>query len=163
MVTYSAEATTMTLYVDGILYGENDGFDIASGGFTTTDDNLKLGYTSSNFPEGVAEMRYNGLMDDFRLFNITLTADDAIEIFEYEAETGLNEVKAVNTVSVFPNPATDQIRLGVESTRVIIYNVIGGKVLSIENYNGGWITVDNLETGLYFVKTDDSVAKVILK
>lgn len=163
VVTYSAEATTMTLYVDGILYGENDGFDIASGGFTTTDDNLKLGYTSSNFPEGVAEMRYNGLMDDFRLFNITLTADDAIEIFEYEAETGLNEVKAVNTVSVFPNPATDQIRLGVESTRVIIYNVIGGKVLSIENYNGGWITVDNLETGLYFVKTDDSVAKVILK
>jgi len=163
VVTFSAEISTMTMYVDGTLYAENSDFDIASGGFTTTDDNLKLGFMASDFPEDVTSVFYSGLMDDFMLFDITLTVDDAIEIFEFEAETGLNEVKAVNTVSVFPNPATDQIRLASHSENVTIYNVIGGKVLTIDNYNGGWITVDHLEEGLYLIQTDDKVAKLIIK
>jgi hypothetical protein len=166
VVTYAAEATTLKMYVDGALYAESADFNIAEVveelGVSIDDDNLKIGFTSGTFPEEVASMVFDGLMDDLRLFNVTLTAEEVTEIFEYEP-TGARDFTAIDQLSVYPNPAGDFIQLNTESHNVWIYNSVGSLVESIENYNGGRISVGHLSNGMYMIKTNNSTVKVIIQ
>ena len=166
VVTYNVEATTMTIYVDNMLYAENAEFDIAGAvaedGYNVEDDNVKLGFTSGTFPEDVASQAYDGLMDDFRIFSVTLTAEEVGEIFEFEP-TGIINSVALNQLSVYPNPASDFIQINTDSRNVSIYNAVGSLVQSMNNYHGERIAVGHLSNGMYMIKTDDSIAKVIIQ
>lgn len=169
VVAYAAEATTMTIYMDNVLYAENIEFDIAGAledpdlsEASIEDDNLKLGFTSGTFPEEVASQAFDGLMDDLRLFSITLTADDVDEIFTY-SPTGVQNFLAKDLLSVYPNPASEFIQLNTDSQNVSIYNMVGSPVISLENYHGERIALDHLSQGMYMIKTDDSTAKVIIQ
>ncbi len=72
------------------------------------------------------------------------------------------------TQNVYPNPASTKIQLSnlLPDSTIIIYNVLGIKVMNIEHINtGGEINVSSLRKGLYFVQVNNSpdLVKVILE
>ena len=66
-----------------------------------------------------------------------------------------------NAMNVFPNPATDFIQLNLdEPTEVIIYNVMGAKVMQC--VSDGKIDVSTLVDGIYFIQAGASKAKFVI-
>jgi hypothetical protein len=76
----------------------------------------------------------------------------------------------LNTISVYPNPATEQVTLSSVTTitSVELFNSLGQKVLSL-NSDSNIVTIDitNLNKGVYTIKTNtyngQSVSKVIVE
>jgi hypothetical protein len=174
VVTFSAENSTMTLYVDNVLYVQSEDFDIAGTleepdleGASVEDDNLKLGYCSGTFPEDVASMVFSGLLDDFRLFNIELTAENVDEIFNFNPTTGISGKLSSKLFKVYPNPATSYIQIQTESkdVDVNIFDAIGQNVISTQNKTR--IDISTLNKGLYFVEVKTNgftgIQKVLVK
>ena len=59
----------------------------------------------------------------------------------------------VNTIAVFPNPASDQIQFTDDYRGVYeIYNSLGNVVLT--GHMTGVIAVDQLKAGIYFIRLD---------
>lgn len=82
--------------------------------------------------------------------------------------TGVHEVAALNSVTVFPNPA--QNILNISSTGVVtgyrIYDAAGRNVISgVANQKIITVSIENLEIGIYFVEVSDgeSTATVTLQ
>ena len=178
-VTVDNENFVEQVYIDGAPEGEEPGdWDIAGDladlyseepdmepDITTF--RMKVGYATSGWPadeeEEVQLAYFSGVMDEFRMYEGALTADDVLELFELEV--------AVNSVNyqdfkVYPNPATDYIRLTSdrEISEVSIYNAIGQEVLRMNDVTkGSSIYVSHLQDGIYFVKTQDVVQKLIIR
>ncbi|MEN8155539.1 MAG: T9SS type A sorting domain-containing protein [Bacteroidota bacterium] len=93
---------------------------------------------------------------------------DEVQVWENKDATAIGE-KAVNLVaSFYPNPAGDMIRIKSETilTGVTIFNVAGQMVKEVsENFES--INVEDLSTGMYFIKMDaesgSSTQKMIKK
>ena len=86
----------------------------------------------------------------------------------FPASTIITDVQTVveKNVSVYPNPMNDvlNIQLGDNQSNVIIYNSLGQVVRRYENVAGDMqINVADLNAGMYFVKVDGEVAKVVKK
>lgn len=67
------------------------------------------------------------------------------------------EDTANNTIGIYPNPAQNQVTLNSTKNaldQVIIYNLQGGEVLSINHINNtkSIINIEGIATGVYFVK-----------
>ena len=78
--------------------------------------------------------------------------------------TDVYEVVEKNNVVVYPNPMSDilNIQLGENHSDVEIYNSFGQVVRRYENVSGDMqINVNDLNAGIYFVKTNGEVTKVI--
>ena len=76
------------------------------------------------------------------------------------------ETVMVKTVSVYPNPADDVLNLQLSDIQedVVIYNSLGQVVRSYEDMWGNvQINVADLHTGVYFVKANGEMIKVIKK
>ncbi|GAO27573.1 T9SS type A sorting domain-containing protein [Geofilum rubicundum] len=77
--------------------------------------------------------------------------------------TSIHAPKSVETLSISPNPATTYITIvNAENKWVEIYNGSGMLVKQLRNSNG-IVNIDDLEKGLYFVKVEDAVSKLIVK
>lgn len=83
-----------------------------------------------------------------------------------------NESLSVNTIAeetdkltLYPNPATDRITLSSKNKigEVTIYNVLGQVVISKNLDQTGFISVSDLKTGVYIVKTTTSTQRLIIK
>ena len=78
--------------------------------------------------------------------------------------TDVEEVIAEQNVAVYPNPANDvlNIQLGSGQSDVVIYNSLGQEVRRVEAVSGSiQISIEDLNTGLYFVKANNEMVKVI--
>jgi len=78
--------------------------------------------------------------------------------------TGVYEVVEKNDVAVYPNPMNDvlNIQLGENHSDVEIFNSLGQVVRRYEEVSGDMqINVADMEAGIYFVKIDGEVTKVI--
>ena len=78
--------------------------------------------------------------------------------------TGVYQVVEKNNVEIFPNPVNDvlNIQLGENHSDVEIFNSLGQVVRRYENVSGDMqINVNDLNAGIYFVKTNGEVTKVI--
>ncbi len=101
---------------------------------------------------------YLGLLDEVQLYNVALTSDQIAGIYDAYVN-GSNDARsiAMSKVSVYPNPAMNQISIGgIESGSLIsIYSVVGQKVAStISNGNEAIINVGNFKNGVYLVKVE---------
>jgi hypothetical protein len=70
--------------------------------------------------------------------------------------TKVNDPVRNNSMSVYPNPATDMLYLGgdvgkAKQQRVEIYNAIGVKVYEQQDFTGVPIDISTLANGLYFL------------
>jgi len=82
---------------------------------------------------------------------------------DYECVLGVDNFTEVASISLYPNPADDNITLLnlTQEYNVAIYNVLGQKVKDqIVNPNSNTINISNLNTGVYLIKIKD-YAKVL--
>lgn len=170
-VTVDVETPAHQLYFDGEEDGSGSNMDVSDypnpNETPLTEFRMKVGYSTSEWPADEGETMqlpyFTGLMDEFRMYSGALTADDILELFELET--------AVNTVNyqdfkVYPNPATDYIRITSVNkvSSISIYNAIGQEVLRINDVTrGSAINVSHLQDGIYFVKSEDTVQKLIIR
>jgi len=185
VLTYSTEMSLMSLYADNVIMAdsEEDAFNLADDIATISeeegldasleDDNLKLGFAGPGWlPEEDEEwpdlMWFNGYMDDFRLFNVAVGADEVDELYTYDP-SGASGIQAQSTrlFEIYPNPASEFIQIRTESTDVAvnIFNISGQNVLS--SFNETKINISSLAKGVYFleatIKGDKEVQKLIVK
>ncbi len=85
---------------------------------------------------------------------------------------GIDKVSGENTLSVFPNPASNEITLDLSSfnkseLNVSIFDITGKIVTDYNMQNTNKIDVSNLKSGIYFIKARDlqhsETAKLIVK
>ena len=79
---------------------------------------------------------------------------------------GVPEVENHNThMSVYPNPATDQIGIVLsQNADIVIYNIMGQVVMTAEGHAGAnTLNISNLTSGIYFVNAGNETQKFIVK
>ena len=130
-----AAITGNTLVVAAQMDGEPDSFIIGTGGDVTADDNLYQAFTY-----------------------------DLTELFEeYD---GIEEpVSHLTRMSVYPNPAVNQLNVTLsQNAGIVIYNIMGQVVMNVEGRVGvNSINISELNAGIYFVSAGSETQKFIVK
>ena len=82
-----------------------------------------------------------------------------------DAGVGMPEVSHNVHMSVYPNPATDQIGITLsQNADIVIYNIMGQNVMTVEGHAGAnTINISNLTSGIYFVNAGSETQKFIVK
>ena len=83
---------------------------------------------------------------------------------QYECEDGVAEAEG-QTINLYPNPANDFVTLKGENLGTVrVYNALGQKVEEFET-NGNEIRINTIgyESGIYFVKTDETTLRFVVK
>jgi len=99
----------------------------------------------------------------------TITGGGGGAVFTYCTSVGVNEINAEeNTISLFPNPATNEIEIkesGIRIDAVEIYDVLGRRCLTPALSKGEGVRVDvsSLSAGIYFVKVRSEKAERVMK
>jgi hypothetical protein len=79
--------------------------------------------------------------------------------------TGVEE-NAASRISVYPNPAKDQITItGIENIdcNIKVVDIKGQQIMSIDKYNADVINVSMLEQGIYFIRISNEDFNVVRK
>ena len=79
--------------------------------------------------------------------------------------TEIEENKTENSVSIYPNPANDQIHIEglVEASEISLYNAFGTCVKKLTLNGNEEIAIDNLAAGLYLLRINKKQAVKFLK
>jgi len=82
-----------------------------------------------------------------------------------EANVGVQEVEHNNHISVYPNPAVDQLSVTLnKNAEMTIYNIMGQAVLTVEGKAGvNTLDISNLTSGIYFISAGNDTQKFIVK
>lgn len=89
-----------------------------------------------------------------------ILAIDNIKVW-IEDPISVNE-NSKQTMSIFPNPATNQINLNIPMRASFQIIDLTGKVITTENYSGN-IDVSNLSSGVYFIKVSGFLTQKFIK
>ena len=68
-------------------------------------------------------------------------------------------------MSIYPNPAVDQLNVNLsQNADIVIYNIMGQNVMNVEGHVGAnSINISSLTSGIYFVNAGSEVQKFIVK
>lgn len=140
---------SLWFYTNGTLEGE-----IYKGFMSTFSSSLPVLLGNSG---NLANNRFfNGGMDDIRIYNRVLTAEEVVILFNEEnpLTASLKEnSKVTSDLNVYPNPSTSTITIQVNNpTNVSIMNSIGQEIENRTITSTQTIDISRLETGIYFVK-----------
>ncbi|KWW26189.1 MAG: hypothetical protein F082_10 [bacterium F082] len=82
-----------------------------------------------------------------------------------DAGVGVPEVSHNTHMSIYPNPATDQIGVTLsQNADITIYNMMGQVVMTTEGHAGvNSINISNLTAGIYFVNAGTETQKIVVK
>ena len=82
-----------------------------------------------------------------------------------DAGVGVPEVSHNTHMSIYPNPATDQIGVTLsQNADITIYNMMGQVVMTTEGHAGvNSINISNLTAGIYFVNAGSETQKIVVK
>ncbi|MES2560261.1 MAG: T9SS type A sorting domain-containing protein [Bacteroidota bacterium] len=82
-------------------------------------------------------------------------------------ESGLNDVKSIGLLSMYPNPATSTINLSfmdAKTYNVAIFDITGKLQLNTAlNTHQSAIDISNLHAGIYFVSVENNGAKKVVR
>ena len=78
---------------------------------------------------------------------------------------GVPEVSHNTHMSIYPNPAVDQLNVTLsQNADIVIYNIMGQNVMTVEGRVGAnSINISNLNAGIYFVSAGSDTQKFIVK
>jgi hypothetical protein len=105
-------------------------------------------------------------------YDVTVTNENGCQIAVGDNILGLQSFSLNNSITLFPNPAQDQIVISCEQGELIrvidIYNVLGEKVYnqqlqSLSSKLQTTINISNLSNGVYFVKVQGAQNKWVGK
>ena len=82
-----------------------------------------------------------------------------------EAGVGVQEVEHNTHVSLYPNPAVDQLNITLnKSAEVTVYNIMGQTVMTMEGRAGvNVLDISSLNSGIYFVSAGSDTQKFVVK
>ena len=88
---------------------------------------------------------------------------DLMELFGYDGVE--EEVSNFTRMSLYPNPAVDQLNVTLnQNTGIVIYNIMGQAVMNVEGHVGvNSININELNAGIYFVSAGSETQKFIVK
>ena len=94
-----------------------------------------------------SNIKYLRCYEDTTLGLVKFTTEDC-----FLSTISISE-KMIEQFSLFPNPATDFIHIQLENTESIHYPItdITGKVVIQNTWNGNPISIENLNSGVYFI------------
>lgn len=102
----------------------------------------------------------------FESGNIVLSGNNGFTLVKQNEALSVTSFEVSNETSMFPNPSSGiiDINASISIGAVTIYNTMG-QVVHKTGSNTNHIQVDltHLQTGLYFVKTNNSTQKLLLK
>ena len=89
---------------------------------------------------------------------------DLYDLFGYDA-IDENPVSNNTVMSVYPNPATDQLNITLnQNEEVVIYNMVGQAINSFKGHVGiNRIDLSNLNSGVYFISAGSATQKFVVK
>jgi hypothetical protein len=98
------------------------------------------------------EQQYN--LDEFR-----------IEPYSTPCPSNIKTIENSNKLDVYPNPFEYELTVTTKSSVINIYNIAGQKIDATftKTKTGFQLQTDNIPAGIYFIKTNDQVQKVIKK
>ncbi|MBQ8958405.1 MAG: T9SS type A sorting domain-containing protein [Bacteroidales bacterium] len=144
-VAYFSQEPTLTYDVT-VYYDENQGFVLGAGtyaaGATATLAAIPAdGYMFVKWGDGVTDNRRE----------IVVNQDIVLAVFF--DQTGLED-NDLNTLSLFPNPAKEQIRIeGLEGeSEIEIYNAMGQLVKAVQLSDNEAVGIGDLSAGLYLMR-----------
>ena len=78
---------------------------------------------------------------------------------------GVPEVSHNTHMTLYPNPAVDQLNITLsQNAGIVIYNIMGQAVMNVEGHAGAnSINISELGAGIYFVKAGNDTQKFIVK
>ena len=81
------------------------------------------------------------------------------------AGVGVQEVSHNTHMSLYPNPAVEQLNVTLsQDADIVIYNIMGQNVMNVEGHAGAnSINVSNLNAGVYFISAGSDTQKFIVK
>ena len=84
------------------------------------------------------------------------------EIFDDDA---VQEVSHDTHMTLFPNPAVDQLNVTLnQSAGIVIYNIMGQAVMNLEGHLGAnSINISELNAGVYFISAGNDTQKFVVK
>ena len=87
---------------------------------------------------------------------------DLNELFE---GVGISEIEHNTQISVYPNPAVNQISVTLnKNAEMTVYNIMGQAVMTVEGHAGAnTIDISNLNSGIYFISAGNDTQKFIVK
>ena len=81
------------------------------------------------------------------------------------AGVGVQEVSHNTHMSLYPNPAVEQLNVTLsQNADIVIYNIMGQNVMNVEGHAGAnSINISNLNAGVYFISAGSDTQKFIVK
>ncbi|MFZ9956551.1 MAG: LamG-like jellyroll fold domain-containing protein [Flavobacteriales bacterium] len=147
--------SSLKLYVNGV----QEGGTIAKN-FTSTFSNTKkaiLGATQDQ----TNNRFFNDVIDDLAIYNRVLTSQEITDLYnEADYATSTNEITSNSSISLFPNPTSEQLTINLgslENSMLKVYS-INGALMSIQNAVSGSTSVDvsSNASGVYFTEVSNN-------
>ena len=82
-----------------------------------------------------------------------------------DAGVGVQEIEHNNHMSLYPNPAVDQLNIVLnKDAEITVYNIMGQAVMTMEGRAGAnTLDITSLTSGIYFVNAGNDTQKFIVK
>lgn len=115
------------------------------------------------FIGGTQSMTFNGLIDNVLIYENALSASDIYSLNTIFNTATISENSQLANLSVYPNPAKEKlfIKSSIDEIEYELFSAAGEKLMSGE-YNSA-INIENLKSGIYFVKVMSAGAKEVVK
>jgi hypothetical protein len=157
------ESGAVKVYADGELVGE------AEGDYPDEADQPLIGpFTiGAHTDNGAVSRNWTGIVDDFRLYDVALTAEEIIASMDEFEAVGV-KTHSSGEFRLFPNPTNGHIYLDQDFEAISVYDIAGQEQLIILDYRANEpIDTYLLGKGLYLLKTEkagiSSTAKLVIQ
>ncbi len=113
-----------------------------------TYETINIGNVS--LQKGIQVLRVNVVSAGFNLDWMEFTRTDVV---------GINEI-SINRLNIFPNPSGNGIFTLEKNQKWEVYNLMGVKILKGEGNN---VDISRWQKGIYILKTEDSINKILFE
>ena len=127
----------------------------------TIGDNTLLVVAQIDYGTGTSVQSDDNDPADNHYCGFVFNIDELFDFYDSTSDHVSNNVH----MTLFPNPAVDQLNVTLSSNaEIVVYNIMGQKVMSQEGHAGAnSINVSSLNSGIYFVNAGSDTQKFIVK
>ncbi len=159
-IVVDTESEIVTIYADGEVVGED------VGAFGDEADMPLIGpfAIGAHTEDGEAfDRNWTGIVDDFRLYDVALTAGEVVASMEEFEGVGV-ETHETQSFRIFPNPSSGMFSMDKDFETIRIFNISGQETMIITDYSAhSQVDVTSFSKGLYFLKTESGGTETAVK
>ena len=103
---------------------------------------------------------FEGYIDDINVFEGIVTQEEVTAFYTAQSSLVSSKKNISNEINIFPNPATNNIKLG-KPTNVKISDLLGNQVGNYTNVST--VDITGYSKGMYIIKFDDGTSQRFVK